>query len=154
MLLNIIYVVSYNSHSTLSPQPLHLSKIGLISNLNQWSTDTEGFISNLTQWSTDKGCFQDNLSEVLTKGAPMTTPVKYWQRVLPWQPQWNAHERLSVVVDVLLKIGIMIVVHLAVLILRLGCWVWALACVSERIGCCGKSLSNSTRNLKYFPVYN
>ena len=30
---------------------------------------------------------------------------------------------------------------------RLGCWAWVLACDSERFGCCGKSPTNSPRNL-------
>ena len=41
----------------------------------------------------------------------------------------------------------MAVVHPVVIILRLGCWVEALACDSERFGCGGKSPTNSTRNL-------
>ena len=36
----------------------------------------------------------------------------------------------------------------------LGCWVCALACDSERIARCGKSTTNSARNLTSFTLYN
>ena len=39
-----------------------------------------------------------------------------------------------------------------VVIFRLGCWVWVLACDSERFGSCGKFPTTSTRNLTSFPI--
>ena len=41
-----------------------------------------------------------------------------------------------------------------VILVRLGCCIWELACDSEKFGCCGKSPTNSTRNLTSFPVYD
>ena len=41
-----------------------------------------------------------------------------------------------------------------VILVGLGCWVWVLTCDSERIGRCGKSSTNSTRNWTSFPLYN
>ena len=39
------------------------------------------------------------------------------------------------------------------ILVRLGCWVWELACDSERFDCCGKSHINIFRNLTSLPVY-
>ena len=40
-----------------------------------------------------------------------------------------------------------------VILVRLGSWVWVLACDRDRIGSCGKWPTKSTRYLTYFPLY-
>ena len=87
--------------------------------------------------------------------------MKHGQRKVPtWQPQWNSHECILVAV---------VVVVVVVVVVKYGyvgcsapccvkylqvCWAWVLACDSERIGRCGRSPTNSTRNLTSIPVFN
>ena len=81
-----------------------------------------GGVVGLIQRNTDEGrCPLDNPSEVLKKASLLLLLL-------------------------LLSISIMVVLHPVVIILRLSCWVWVLACVSERFGYCGKIPTTSTRN--------
>ena len=64
-----------------------------------------------------------------------------------WKPRWNAHK--GSYVDVVSSCpGVMV----GQLSYWLGYWLWVFKCDRERIGHCGKSTTDSTRNLTSFPL--
>ena len=80
-------------------------------------------------WSREGLGWQTHCWAVRCRGPNSTT--HRWRKVSTWQPQWNTHKGIFVVVVVVKYwydgCGVVHPVLFYPLILRLGCWVWVLA---------------------------
>ena len=142
------------------------------------TVDSSGGVVGLIQWNTDEGrCLLENPSEMLTKAALLVLypaaqvlwldshvvvfsscglqimHVVLWRRVFTdpgynmWRVFCGCHQPVVRCCCILL---LCIYDWAVVILLRLVCWIWVLACDSERIGRYVKSPANRTRNLTSF----